>query len=392
MVTSPPGDPPRSVEAHVRAEQIRLLYEQGSVAFVVNGAVAVLLAWLIGPHVPRASLVAWSSCFTVAWILRGSLHVWHWRAPDALRPHAWQTLFALGTFLAGATWGLTALWLFPTSTTDRFLDAVAIMGLASGAAASLSCVRGIYPLYLFPAFLPVAVRFAFESGTTPFIIIVLSALYCVGMSAAASVNYRQIVGALRLRFQNAELAQMLEALATHDALTGLANRRMLMERLDAAIRRAKRSRNTVATIFVDCDGFKEINDSFGHAIGDEFLRRIADALVRSVRETDTVARIGGDEFVAVLEEVTDPTELARVVARLRARASQSVRVGDLAIAPHLSIGIACYPVDGTNGETLIRHADQAMYRAKRAGGDLAEFFHSENGEAATYDESTRDEF
>jgi diguanylate cyclase (GGDEF)-like protein len=364
-----------SVETQVRTEQIRLLYEQGSLAFVINGVVAVLLVVLIGPHVATSSLIAWSACFALAWALRGGLHFWRRRAPDSLDPQTWLRLFAVGTFLAGATWGLTALWLFPTSTTDRFLDAVAIMGLASGAAASLSCVRGIYPLYLVPAFLPVAARFAFDSGTIPWVILALSVLYCVGMSIAASMNYKQLTASLHLRYENDALVQRLEELATHDVLTGLANRRMLMDRLDEALRRSNRSKNMVAVAFVDCDDFKEINDTYGHEAGDAFLKHVADALVHSVRTTDTVARFGGDEFVIVLEEVSAPTALEMVIVRMRAHASQSISIGGVAVAPRVSIGIARYPDDGADAQTLIRHADEAMYRAKQSGGNVAEFYH-----------------
>lgn len=349
-----------SIEERVRAEQVRLLFDQGAAAFIINGLVAAALAILVGQHVPRASLVAWCAFFAVAWAIRGALHLAHRLHPEALSGDAWLRLFSVGALLSGATWGLTALWLFPTSVGDRFLVSVAIMGLASGAAASLSCVRGIYPLYLFPAFLPVAIRFAFDSGSNPYIISALSILYCVGMSYAANLNYRQLADSLRLRFQNAELASNLEKLATHDALTGLANRRLLMERLDSALRRARRLQAALAIVFIDCDDFKGINDAQGHDAGDRFLKEVAASLLSAVREVDTVARVGGDEFIVLLENVSDQVALDRVVRRM-------------AVVPRLSIGVARFPADGIDGEALVRAADKAMYAAKQAGGNRVTF-------------------
>ena len=341
------------VATQVRDEQIRLLYQHGVVAFIVNGAVAALLVLLIGPHVERNGLVAWCALFAVTWALRGALHLWRKLRLDAMTPENWVRVFAAGTFLAGTSWGMAAVWFFPASADHRLMLAAAIMGLASGAAASLSCVRWIYSLYLIPAFLPVAVRYAFENGNDGLVIFVLALLYCAGMSVAAEMNYRQITNALALRFQNAELAGRLDDLASHDPLTGLANRRMLSDRLEAALRRSKRSNELLAVAFIDCDDFKQINDVHGHDAGDEFLKEIADALLRCVRETDTVARLGGDEFIVLLESVADRGAVEVVVRRMEACVEQK-----------LSIGLAVYPDDGVDAETLIRFADQAMYRAK----------------------------
>lgn len=324
-----------TIDAQIRTEQIRLLFDQGAAAFLINGLVALALATLIGPHVPLASLMAWCLFFAVAWALRGIVYVLHRVKPEALSEDAWLRLFSVGVLVSGATWGMTALWLFPTAVTDRFLVAVGIMGLASGAAASLSCVRSVYPLYLFPAFLPVAIRFAFDSGSNPRVIVALAILYCFGMAYAANLNYQQLTTSLRLRFENIELAMRLETLATHDPLTGLANRRLFLDRLDLALRRSRRSKEKAAVIYMDCDDFKQINDLYGHSAGDEFLRQIANALVQSVREVDTVARFGGDEFVILLENVADRRSLDYVVQRMHARALQSMGIGDATVAPTL---------------------------------------------------------
>jgi len=175
-----------------------------------------------------------------------------------------------------------------------------------------------------------------------------------------------------------ELAQELEALATRDVLTGLPNRLILAERLTTALRRAARAVHDVAVIFVDCDDFKRINDTLGHPSGDRYLQGIAAALQSAVREVDTVARLGGDEFIVLLERCGDKTTVQQIVDRIRKRTAVEIDVGTKHVLPHLSIGVSCYPGDGTDGETLIRQADEAMYSVKRSGGNGVRFF----GEAA----------
>ena len=162
----------------------------------------------------------------------------------------------------------------------------------------------------------------------------------------------------------------------HDPLTGLPNRALLSDRLHQAISHAKRHDHRVALLFLDLDGFKQINDTFGHATGDEALQLVADSLTSLVRETDTVGRHGGDEFMIVLAEVSQAVDASiiaeKVNAALRACSQIDGRVVNLAA----SIGISIYPEDGDDAKTLIDRADAAMYRAKkyRLGGFA---FHSD---------------
>lgn len=160
----------------------------------------------------------------------------------------------------------------------------------------------------------------------------------------------------------------LEHLALHDPLTGLPNRQNLDGRLREAISRARRSGGQFAVLFVDLDRFKEVNDSWGHAAGDELLLMVAQRMREPLREIDALARLGGDEFVVVIENIADGRDASRVARRLvRALAAPfSLASGELATIG-CSIGIALHPADGDAVETLIRNADIALYAAKRAG-------------------------
>lgn len=167
----------------------------------------------------------------------------------------------------------------------------------------------------------------------------------------------------RLADQNA----VLESLALHDVLTGLPNRRLLMDRLSLAIVHARRNRSTMAVMFLDLDGFKQINDSLGHDGGDTLLRLVADRLVATVRQEDTVARLGGDEFVIALHEAIDVDQVARLVSKVIAAVSQPYDIQGTEVQMTVSVGVSVYPSHGEDVETLMKSADLALYEAKRGG-------------------------
>lgn len=159
----------------------------------------------------------------------------------------------------------------------------------------------------------------------------------------------------------------LEFIANHDALTGLPNRFLLADRLDLAIAHAERSREIFAVCYLDLDGFKPVNDRFGHAAGDHLLREIAKRFKSVVRGNDTVARVGGDEFVIVLRDMKAPEDYKVTLDRLLAEVSLPVSIGNEAVYVTTSIGIAICPDNGSDSESLLRLADQAMYSAKDSG-------------------------
>ncbi|MGD8309380.1 MAG: diguanylate cyclase, partial [Chromatiales bacterium] len=163
----------------------------------------------------------------------------------------------------------------------------------------------------------------------------------------------------------------LEKLAYSDALTGLPNRIVLMDRLGRAVARARRDGESLAVYFLDLDGFKEVNDRFGHLNGDRLLQTIARRLVAAVRDEDTVARLGGDEFALILRsaEADDPAAGA-VADKLRLAVSEEpYALEGASVRVSVSVGVSRYPKDGEDPELLLRRADEAMYRAKAEGKD-----------------------
>lgn len=172
----------------------------------------------------------------------------------------------------------------------------------------------------------------------------------------------------------------MERLAHHDALTQLPNRLLLGIRMSHALERAKRGSTSCAVLYLDLDRFKPVNDELGHEAGDELLKEVAQRLRSHLRENDTVARIGGDEFVVVLEDLTGAEGGAWVARAIVERMQQPfVLMGQHHVHIGCSVGIALYPQHGLDGETLLRHADAALYEAKRAGRGAMRFFDPEAG-------------
>ncbi|MGM0677092.1 sensor domain-containing protein [Ectothiorhodospira marina] len=173
------------------------------------------------------------------------------------------------------------------------------------------------------------------------------------------------------------LTERLEYLAFHDPLTGLPNRSVMLDRIGQAIAQARRDQHALAVVFIDLDDFKVVNDSLGHAQGDQLLTQIAQRLRALLREGDTVARFGGDEFILLLSKLKHVQGVIPVIEKLQAELSRPVSLHSHQVFVTVSMGIAVYPGDSDRPEELIRHADAAMYRAKAEGRRCYHFYTSE---------------
>lgn len=173
------------------------------------------------------------------------------------------------------------------------------------------------------------------------------------------------------------LARRMSYVAQHDVLTELPNRMLLNDRLSQAMGMAQRHHKKLAVLFVDLDRFKAVNDSLGHATGDAVLQSVAKRLREALRDTDTVSRQGGDEFVILLPEINTAQDADRVAKKLLATLAEPQMAGGSAVPVTASIGISVYPEHGQDAESLVHCADMAMYEAKRSGGGNYCFFRSE---------------
>tara|TARA_R110002049_G_scaffold71546_2_gene184205 strand:+ start:2178 stop:3359 length:1182 start_codon:yes stop_codon:yes gene_type:complete len=177
--------------------------------------------------------------------------------------------------------------------------------------------------------------------------------------------------------QSQSVTEKMSHQAHHDSLTGLPNRLLLMERLTQAIGMAKRQQKQIAVLFLDLDYFKQINDSYGHAVGDDLLQEVAAEILSCVRATDTVSRIGGDEFVILLTQVEAMQDAAHIAEKLLAKFALPRFIDGRELQIGLSIGISSYPENGQDAETLMHNADTAMYTTKSNGRNNYQVYHQE---------------
>jgi diguanylate cyclase (GGDEF)-like protein len=186
----------------------------------------------------------------------------------------------------------------------------------------------------------------------------------------AHLQSKERIQALRLERADAELQHQ----ATHDALTGLPNRLLFIDRLGREIAHAERDGHLFAVLVVDLDRFKVINDTLGHGPGDQLLIEIAQRLSTVIRSADTVARTGGDEFLLLLTDMREAADAAVIAAKIVAELDKSVCISGAEVHTSASIGISVYPTDGTDSDSLVAHADEAMYCAKQRGRNSFQFF------------------
>lgn len=173
-----------------------------------------------------------------------------------------------------------------------------------------------------------------------------------------------------------QMEERIRRLAHYDGLTSLPNRFLFTEFLDQALRKAHRCSKRFAIFFLDLDKFKEVNDTYGHDVGDAVLKEIATRLRGSLRQTDKIARMGGDEFYVLIEDLQDGIDAAEIAEKLLEEASRPIRIGKHEYALGVSIGIALYPYDGATAQALLRNADYAMYQAKKQNKNGYCFFSS----------------
>ena len=186
-----------------------------------------------------------------------------------------------------------------------------------------------------------------------------------------------LAGDISFALEYIEKDEQLNYLAYYDVLTGLPNRNLLNDRLGQAISHSKRVGRIAAVAFIDLDHFKLINDSLGHSAGDHLLKVVGKRLAACMREGDTIARLGGDEFVMVLPDQVDVETVIHVMQRILASIGEPIGAGDREFNTACSIGVALYPQDGADAETLLKNADAAMYRAKESGRNTFQFYAKE---------------
>ena len=316
---------------------------------------------------------------SIAFLLFGIFELLR-RRPVRIRVY-WRTLMAIAAF--SAITGL--LFIGPDSVSStRYFVRVGIRSLVASVAylgASIAFWqvrkrrRGVGFTMFSIALLLYAIEQAYQVGVTigwRFFAQSAGSLYLgyIGFLLEAITGMSMIACLLEDEREASELATVeMEHLAYHDALTGLPNRPLFIDRLIVALAQASRTDQKLAVFFLDLDRFKDINDSIGHSTGDALLKSVAERIRRCVREGDTVARFGGDEFTLLIPRIDHVEDAAKIAQKILETLKIPFSVADHELFVTTSIGISVYPTDGIDPETLVRNADTAMYRAKDQGRD-----------------------
>ena len=394
-----PRVPSRDVGRHVQAELTNLLYQNTRGMHLAGLAVSLLLVIVF--HETSLSLhllETWFGAMTVIELGRGLLgrRFRHQSIPPG-EVRLWRRRFLIGTCVSALGWGAAGVLLFPPGDVAHqlFLTMV-VLGACAVTLPALAPDFFCYLAFLGLSGLPMALRLVAEVAGIP---LTAGIMACVGVVLLARMAYgmhRRLVEQLNIRFAVADIAEELRTemtvrrraeeqltqLANFDPLTGLPNRTQCEHKLGRAIARARSGQAQLAVLFLDLDQFKTINDSLGHQIGDEVLKRVAQRLQRSVTERDTVARLSGDEFIMLVEDAEDREELDTLAERILRVIAKPMLLDETELRVTASIGITLLAEDSPDVKSLLANADTALYRAKKRGRNRAQFFTPDMHEAA----------
>lgn len=342
----------------------------------------------------KSMLITWYASVLIVSLFRFYQISLYRRYPGAVRYH--MNVFIFGTILSALTWGAAGSMLIPAHNISHLMLAIIIVaGITAGGTQTLQASRTANMSFIVIAVLPMAVWLLAQEEHVYFVLSFAVFAYMAFMLMLAQRGYTQLLESIRLRHVNEMLVgqlfeinsnlvdeiserkktqSQLDYLVTHDVLTKVANRHAFNIQFNQTLGRAHRNSSQFSLLYIDVDNFKIINDSFGHDVGDRVLQVIAARLKENLREIDMLARIGGDEFIVVLEETHGREYVEKFTHRIKSLFRQSFEVGQHQIQVTLSIGACIFPDDGVDINSLMKNADIALYHAKKMGRNRTEFY------------------
>jgi diguanylate cyclase len=359
--------------AALNAEIVEMLYANNRrslmAAIVVMAALLVTQFHLINP----AILVTWTVIFLSAYGSRGYLTFKYYRDQRrAVHSPRWLQWFRFNTGFCGLAWGLAGILLFPEAApANQAFLIFALVGV-SGAGIIIYSVDSLTTNLFTGGILVFMIpRFLTHGTSVSIALAVLFIVYVVYVTVAGQALAKSLRENISLRITSNLDNKKVHQLAYYDFLTGLPNRRLLSDRLQQAFARCDRSQSFGAVLSLDLNNFKGLNDSMGHQAGDELLQQVANRLQQCLRKKDTIARMGGDEFIAVLDELstdkTDANKAAQIAAeKMMAIFTEPFQLQQSRYRTTPSIGICLFHGDGSSEEEVLRRADIAMYQAKKS--------------------------
>lgn len=359
----------------IQAERIKLVYKQLKIVLYAQWLIMTLYTCLLWEQINQSLLLSWYLITFLVCILGkvALLYFYHKSAISVKNLKRWKRLFVFSAASAGLSWGCAGSILMPLDFIHQFYVFFILAGVAASGIAFYAPIWSAYITYL-SATLGFPIVWLLLQGKLYTPMVVLGLVYFSVMLITSFYSYKSTHHIFLLRRKNLSLEKKLEILATHDPLTGLANRRLFKIKFIHALLRARRYKTLVAILYMDLDNFKRINDTLGHTIGDKLLIQVAHRIKTSLRNIDTIARMGGDEFAILLEDIKNTDIITEIATHIRKIIAHNYKIDEHTISISTSIGISYYPKDGVNKVILIKRADHAMYYAKNLGKNQFQFY------------------
>ena len=366
---------------NIPLEQVKIVFAAVPLSLAANLINSIILSAALWALVAHAFILTWFFAISAASVFRWYTYRRFTATTEASRADpSWRSLAAIGTLLTGALWGSTALFLFPAdSMVHQVFLAFVIAGISAGAVTTLSAVYGLAAGFLLLTLGPMMWRFLAADHVLGHTMALMTALFALMIVVSSGRLHRTILESLRIRNERRQAERTIRHQAFYDQLTRLPNRRLLLDRLHREMARSIRHGHMGAVLFLDLDHFKTINDSLGHRIGDKLLQSVAARLLRRLRGEDTIARIGGDEFVALIPEIgaSDGNAVAntqQLAIELLELFRHPFTIEGHTLHLSASIGVTLFPMGQQDPEDLLQQADVAMYSAKESGRDTTQLF------------------
>ena len=357
--------------AWTEGEQLRMGFENLTAALGASIFCAFVVVVLLWQVTAPQGLILWLGSLSSLTLLRLMMQQQYQRSERSAEMfQRWKRGFAGATFLAGCAWGSLALFMFPAdSILHQGYLALILAGICASAVTAYAPVPDAFPLFVVPALGPFAIQMSFSTHENGLMMALLVVLFSLTLIRTANESRRNIVNLLQAQLKNADLTRELLHGATHDSLVNLVNHGEFNRRLQKLTTDNRRADDDYSLIFIDLDLFKEVNDTGGHAAGDKVLRGVAEIIRRNTRGVDTAARVGGDEFAAILEGCAKARAL-EIAERIRNQISaMRIEHEGRYHAVKASIGVAYGLVGEHNATSMLKAADAACYAAKEEGRD-----------------------
>ena len=371
----------------VKSEQVRIIFASTPTSLFTILLSSFILSAVLWEAIDHTTIIIWFSLTNLLSMVRVYLYQEFKKLPsDSLIDNIWYHRAISTSIASGITWGAGGILLFAEeSTVHQVFLAFMIGGMCAGAITTLSAITVAVRGFVTIALTPVILKFNFVESAFGLEMTIMSILFMIMILVSAQRLNQTILDSLEGRRQRELAERKIRRQAHFDELTDLPNRRLFLTNLRQEMAKAERHRRFGAVFFIDLDRFKKVNDSLGHAVGDELLVEVAQTIARRLRKEDSIARLGGDEFVVLLPEVGEDQETAGSHASTIADEIRKLFVKPFMIQNHdihltISIGIALFPTS-VSADDLLKYADVAMYRAKHEGRDRVRLFSEEMQEA-----------